>query len=147
MKIPVQSPLQHVANHLQHAQHIIHQTLINFGKNVITNRDIKNKAATLKVSQVREIAVVPYESSPRVVDADSFAYALSSAITESQDQHDSKKSLLKSMKLFFYHPIRVLAATIIIILAAYIGFMAHQINSNTQQHIDAPVHSSKTINH
>ena len=53
MKIPVQSPLQHVANHLQHAQHIIHQTLINFGKNVITNRDIKNKAATLKVSQVR----------------------------------------------------------------------------------------------
>ena len=51
MKIPVQSPLQHVANHLQHAQHIIHQTLINFGKNVITNRDIKNKAATLKVSQ------------------------------------------------------------------------------------------------
>ncbi|CAM3123278.1 hypothetical protein [Leuconostoc rapi] len=136
MKIPVQTPLEQIHNNLSLLRGKALHAIATFRTNILTNRDAHDtKPAQFKMSDTREIAIVPYESSAKAVDYDSFAYALESAMTESLPD-DERLSLSGHVRNFFYHPARVVAALIIVILIGYIAIMAGQATSNNRQPIE-----------
>lgn len=139
MKIPVQTPIERLYNSFLSSQHAVLVHIADFRQNILSNRDQYHESvAPTQQVKTRDIALVPYESSAKSVDSESFAYAVNASISEGNDDSHTVSSRLKSItQSFFHHPARVLAATIIIILLGYIIIMTIQANSNNNQPITA----------
>ena len=131
MKVPMTTPLEQLRSGLMTLQNKTLIVIANFRNNILHNRDLRRERPT-KMSDNRELTIVPYEEKSKVVDNASFAYALEASITESdQTQTRPHSKLLRGIKNFFYHPLLVLAALIIIILSVYIALMfVKAINTN-----------------
>ncbi|MEX0380796.1 hypothetical protein AB3K25_04725 [Leuconostoc sp. MS02] len=136
MKIPVQTPLEQLRQNVLLLQHKSVNAIIGFRQNILANRDAHNiKPKQLKLSDTREIAIVPYESNAKVVDSSSFAYALESAMTESNSDLHEPFTMRRHITSFLHHPARILASMIIIILVIYIAIITGQANSTNRQPI------------
>ncbi|MGY3742224.1 hypothetical protein [Leuconostoc inhae] len=137
MKIPVQTPLEKLHQNVLFFKNKTLNAINIFRQNILTNRDAYHtKQTPLKLSDTREIAIVPYESNAKVVDSNSFAYALESAMTESNSESQASSKMRNHMISFLHHPARVLATIVIIVLIIYIAIMAGQSNSTNQQPIE-----------
>lgn len=143
MKIPVQTPLEQLRDNMASLQNSALHGIATFRTNILTNRDIhKSKSIKYKMSDTREIAIVPYESNAKAVDSNSFAYALESAITESNSDTHKSWNLRHLTRSLFHHPARILATVVIIILLVYIAIMLGQATTTNQQPITQPIHKS-----
>lgn len=135
MKIPAQRPFEKISHNLLllHGKALV--AITTFRTNILTNRDTQHSTPKkFKISDTHEIAIVPYESSAKAVDSDSFTYALESAITESHTDEQATSS--NRVSKLFHHPARVIAAIIIIILIGYIAIMATQATAINWQPIE-----------
>ncbi|MFT8599134.1 MAG: hypothetical protein ABF709_02945 [Leuconostoc pseudomesenteroides] len=146
MKVPMTTPLEQLRSGLMTLQNKTLIVIANFRSNILHNRDLRRERPT-KMSDNRELTIVPYEEKSKVVDNASFAYALEASITESdQTQTRPHSKLLRGIKNFFYHPLRVLAALIIIILSVYIALMFVKATNTNQNPISNSQPQYKTKN-
>jgi len=146
MKVPMTTPLEQLRSGLMALQNKTLIVIANFRNNILHNRDLRRERPT-KMSDTRELTIVPYEEKSKVVDNASFAYALEASITESnQTQNRPHSKLLRGIKNFFYHPLRVLAALIIIILSVYIALMFVKATDTNQNPISNSQPQYKTKN-
>ncbi|GMA68828.1 hypothetical protein GCM10025879_00740 [Leuconostoc litchii] len=143
MKVPVYSPIEQLRESVTKLQNKALLSIANFRTNVLKNRDNRSHQIA-KPAKTREISIVPYEATPKAVDMDSFAYALEAAITESDAPKKSHFSISNHIKNFFYHPLRILVAVIILILLTYIAIMFSKAISTNQTPItETHVHHSQ----
>ncbi|MEN2369219.1 hypothetical protein [Leuconostoc lactis] len=85
MKIPIQTPLEQLRDGINTLQHQIQQGIATFRKNILTNRDARHTPKHPQSNtDSRAVSIVSYEATPKAVDADSFAYALTAEMTENQ---------------------------------------------------------------
>ncbi|WP_413981355.1 hypothetical protein ACMDB6_06005 [Leuconostoc mesenteroides] len=134
MKVPVYSPIEQLRERVMKLQNKALVNIANFRKNVLKNRDDRRKRIA-KLSKTREISIVPYESTARAVDTNSFAYALEASITESAAPQKEHFAISNYIKNFFYHPLRVLSTVVILILLVYIAVMFSKAVSTNQNPI------------
>ncbi|QEA58370.1 hypothetical protein FGL74_00990 [Leuconostoc koreense] len=143
MKVPIYSPIEQLRDHVMKLQNKAMVNIANFRKNVLKNRDDRRKRIA-KLAKTREISIVPYESTARAVDTNSFAYALEASITESATPQKKHFTISYYVKNFFYHPLRVLSTVIILILLVYIAIMFSKAVSTNQHPItETRTHQSK----
>lgn len=149
MKIPIESPFENLEKNIQTTKKVIINAIEEFRENIINNRDKRNqrRKQSTNHSDVRDLAIVPYESKAKAVDSESFVYAMSSALAESQEVKKQKYTLTHYLRLFIYYPIYAFVATIIIVLVIYISILFIQVSNNNQQPIETPKRSTKVINH
>ncbi|MFT9388679.1 MAG: hypothetical protein ABF587_03130 [Leuconostoc sp.] len=129
MKIPIQTPFEQLRDTVITRQQRVHESIVAFRANILSNRDAKHQQRPSRQETIaREVSIVPYEATPKAVDADSFAYALTAEMTEIQaeTQHTTRRPLFQSL---IQHPIRLLVSLVIVILLVYITIMFFQANS------------------
>jgi len=144
MKIPIQTPLEQLHQNVLFLKNKSLHAISSFRQNILNNRDAHHiNSKQLKLSDTREIAIVPYESNAKVVDSNSFAYALESAMTESNSGMQQSSKIRNHITSFLHRPARVLASIVIIVLIVYIAIMAGQSNSTNQQPIEQTPQKSK----
>ena len=138
MKIPVHTPSEQLRDALTTIQHVVRQSISDFRANILSNRDVKYDQRQQRVSgELHEVSIVPYEATPKAVDADSFAYALTAEMTENQAENLQKPSHRPLLQSLLQHPARVLAGIVIVILLVYTAIMFGQANNNQGSHISS----------
>lgn len=134
MKVPVYSPIEQLRERVMKLQNKALVNIANFRKNVLKNRDDRRKRIA-KLSKTREISIVPYESTARAVDTNSFAYAWKPQLQKVLHRKKKHFAISNYIKNFFYHPLRVLSTVVILILLVYIAVMFSKAVSTNQNPI------------
>ncbi|MBU7455496.1 hypothetical protein [Leuconostoc fallax] len=125
MKIPISTSYRQLKSITASLSSRLLIAIDGFRSNILNNRD----AHKVHQPTIRSITVVPYESSAKAVDTDSFAYAANASIVEGKfdpDEHHHHTSNSNKIKHFIFHPLRAFILTVILVLVIYVVITAAQ---------------------
>lgn len=139
MKIPIQTPLEQLRDGINTLQHQIQQGIATLRKNILTNRDARHTPKHPQSNtDSRAVSIVSYEATPKAVDADSFAYALTAEMTENQADNLTQPIRRHWYRVLWQHPARVIAVLVVMVLLVYTLIMFAQAKSNHTTQITSP---------
>lgn len=139
MKIPIQTPLEQLRDAVTTIQHQLQQGIATFRQNILANRDAHQKPKQPRShTNSHAVSIVPYEATPKAVDADSFAYALTAEMTENQADSLQQPTRRHWYQVLWQHPTRVIAVLVIVVLLVYTTIMFVQAKRDHTTQITSP---------